>query len=234
MEEKIKKPKPFLSIKKILQDEKVMVLNARKKYGDNYANAEDFILAFISCVEITELDSFYSHIFYNSTRKHLLLALFSLTRLHISEYMMNLRHAIEDFMSMLYATSHTKEENDTFFEKDKDGNYKHLGRMYPFIEKNFKECSDFLKKNKGNLANTGAHSHAPLACMNSKERPSQFSFFDNLEGNTLVIGLFYILCSTVFVFLTTLQDTSKQEGSKIKINESWIGDLKRLYIIMKN
>lgn len=153
----------------ILDSERDMVLHGTEKYGDYFKNAvelgnllENFIKS------INDPSKYISVAFLSQVRKHHTLALFSAVRRHHTQMAMNLRQVLEAGSWMAYAMAFS--ETEKFCEKDEKGVLcipdKLAKTKNDWINENFKDGSDAIKRLKNLINESAAHANVVYSFQN--------------------------------------------------------------------
>ena len=168
----------------ILESEREMVLKGAERYGDYFNNASDFNALLNQFVKSIDPDRFIFAMFLSQIRKHHTLALFSAIRLHRIQAMMDLRQVLEAGSCAAYAIAHTNQADFAGTNEAGllDPSKKLAQKRYKWLERNFKEGSEAIKRMKLNINNSTAHSNIVYADSNfqfdDRQRRFETPFFD--------------------------------------------------------
>ena len=145
----------------ILDSEREMVLRGEERFGAYYVNAVRFSELLGRFIKSAHPDRMIFAMFLSQVRKHHTLALFSTLRLHHIQAMMDLRQTLEAGACAAYAIANT--EPADFADKDEDGILNPTQELaknrYKWLEQNFPDASNAIKKTKENINNSSAHSN---------------------------------------------------------------------------
>lgn len=166
----------------IIESEGQMILHGAERFGDYFINASEFnnlLNKFIKSID--DPTRFIFMLFLSQVKKHHILALFSSVRLHHVQAGMNLRQVMEAGQWAAYALGNIEEEK--FFDKDHNGiintTGKHWGRMYKWLDENFKIKADEVKNIKKIISGSVGHSNIAYAFQNFKLGPPEKPSFSN-------------------------------------------------------
>jgi len=165
------------TIGEILDSEREMVLKGAECYGEYFVNAADFNHLLNEFLKSIDPDRFIFAAFLSQVRKHHTLALFSAVRLHHTQTMMNMRQVLEAGACAAYAIANTDVadfgDNDQGIINPSDTLTK---KRYKWLEDNYKTGSDAIKRMKGSINNSAAHSNIVYAQKNFKFNAESGSF----------------------------------------------------------
>lgn len=166
------------TIGEILDSEKQMVLNAPKKYGAYYANAFDSSLFLSKGIKSISRNRSIFVRFLSQVKKHHMLGLFSVVRLHKVQAMLNLRYCLEAGANAAYAISNLDPAG--FVDIDERGlldpSQELTKKRYTWLETTYSKGSTFIKGMKNQINRFTAHSNFIATDQNFRLGPSQNDF----------------------------------------------------------
>jgi len=149
------------TFQEILDSEHEMVLQAEQRFGSYYVNAVRFNELLSQSINTVHLTRLIFALFLSQVRKHHTLALFSTVRLHRIQAKMDLRQALEAGAFAAYAIAHI--DATDFADKDEEGilnpTQDLAKKRYKWLEQNFAEGSNTIKRLKGTINKSTAHSN---------------------------------------------------------------------------
>jgi hypothetical protein len=149
------------TFQEILDSEREMVLRAEERFGPYYVNAFRFTELFSQSINTVPITRLIFALFLSQVRKHQTLALFSTVRLHRTQAKMNLRQALEARAFAAYAIAHI--DATDFADKDEEGILNPTQdlamKRYKWLEQNFAEGSNAIKRLKETINQSSAHSN---------------------------------------------------------------------------
>ncbi|MGH7840027.1 MAG: hypothetical protein ACREQT_00710 [Candidatus Binataceae bacterium] len=152
----------------ILDSEREMVLRGEERFGAYYVNAVRFSELLARFIISARPDRMIFALFLSQVRKHHTLALFSTVRLHRIQAMMDLRQTLEAGACAAYAIANTDPAD--FADKDQDGilnpTQALARKRYKWLEQNFSEGSNAIKRIKEMINKSTAHSNIADAHLN--------------------------------------------------------------------
>ncbi len=161
------------TFQEILDSEREMVLGAEERFGTYYVNAFRFSELLARSIKTVHPSRMIFVLFLSQVRKHHALALFSTVRLHHIQAKMDLRQTLEAGASAAYAIANI--DRVDFADVDEEGILnptQDLDRKrYKWLEQNFAEGSNAIKRLKDIINKSGAHS-------NIADAHSTFNFDD--------------------------------------------------------
>jgi len=168
----------------ILDSERDMVLQGEQRFGAYYLNAVRFSSLLALFVKNARLDRLIFGLFLSQVRKHHTLAIFSTVRLHRTQAMMDLRQTLEAGACAAYAIANT--DRADFADVDEDGilnpSKKLAVKRYRWLDENFAKGSNAIKRLKGSINESSAHSNIADAHRNFQfdavNRRADTPFFD--------------------------------------------------------
>src|SRR5882672_5079269 len=149
------------TIEEIIESERQMLLAAESRYGKYYTNARTVSIFLSRCVIGVNHDRMMFGRFLTLIKKHHMLALFSTLRLHKVQAMMNLRQVLEAGAAAAFAIANPEQEH--FVEQDAQGlldpTQELAKKRYVWLEKNFRDKSDWIKATKQRINSSVAHAN---------------------------------------------------------------------------
>lgn len=218
------------TIEDILTTEYELVLHAEARYGKfatHVANANSLISSFLKSIDP---DRFIFAIFLTQVKKHLLLAQFSALRLHQTQAGWNLRQALEAGSWAAYAIANI--EKDKFCEEDENNYLTIPDRLKvvknKWLEENFKDGSDAIKRQVKNIGSTVAHASLIYAHKNFKFTGQNFEspFFDFEDDYHVKTDLWQT--ANVAYGLMDLFFGVNQKYGGLKFSSSFLDEIKNL------
>jgi hypothetical protein len=153
------------NFQEILDSEREMVLRAEERFGSFYVNAFRFSELLAQSIRTVDPSRMIFVAFLSHLRKHHTLALFSTVRLHGIQAKMDLRQTLEAGAFAAYAIANI--ERADFADIDEDGILnptQDLDRKrYRWLEQNFPDGSNSIKRLKNSINKSGAHSDIAIA-----------------------------------------------------------------------
>lgn len=185
----------------IIESEKDMLLHASDVYGNYFINAFEFNILLNNFIKpVDDIEKFIFIAFLTQIEKHHTLALFSSVRLHHIQTGMNLRQVLEAGAWAAYAMGNKKKEK--FYEQDIDGTSKVPEKLQKarndWIEQNFKDGSDAIRRSKNLINSSVAHSNIIYSFQNfsvkkiDDNRGFSMSFFDHYDELIVKTDLWFI------------------------------------------
>jgi hypothetical protein len=110
---------PQSTLEEITESERQMVLTAKERFGNHYLNARASSVFLSRCVVAVDHDRMNFGRFLALMKKHHMLALLSVVRLHKVQAMMNLRQVLEAGAAAALAIANP--EDSHFFKADANG-----------------------------------------------------------------------------------------------------------------
>lgn len=216
----------------IINSEKKMILQGAEDYGTYFINACEFNYLLQEFLKSVDPDRFIFATFLSQIRKHHTLAIFSAVRLHHTQAMMCLRQVLEAGAFAAYAIANP--EQSSFADIDKNGiieaTDKQAMKRYKWLEENFKNGSDAIKRIKGLINKTAAHSNIVYAQKNFKfdKKTGKFStpFFDVEDDYSIKTDLWQI--ANIAIGILDLFYGVNKELNVIIFADDFIPRLKKL------
>ena len=213
----------------ILEAETNLFLEAEVKYGSAFKNAADFNDLLNNFISEVKPDAWIFSIFLSQIRKHHLLALMSATRLHHVQAMLNMRQVLEAGVNAAYGLANPTQ--DDFIKKEggiltTKPSMENKRRQW--LEKYYKEKSDFIKNMKNGINQTCAHSNIIYAFNNFGIEDQRFTtpFFDNSKEHWVKTDLWMI--GNISLGLMDLFYGVNKSVNTITFSETFIRRLKDL------
>jgi hypothetical protein len=218
----------------ILESEKQMVLSGEERYGAYFVNACEFNDLLTDFIKSIDPDRFIFAMFLSQVRKHNLLAIFSILRLHHTQAMMDLRQVLEAGSCSAFAIANP--DRDGFADIDENGiadaSKELTKKRYDWLEKNYKLGSDFIKNMKNTINESSAHSNIIYAHNNFRldDEKQLFNtpFFD-IEDEYLVKTNLWQVANISMGLMDLLYGVAKDLGV-IKFSDDFIPRLKLLEV----
>lgn len=184
---------PQRTVGEIAESEAAMVHDAAERFGDHFRNAWACSVLLSRCVVSMKHSRLHFGRFLALTKKHHILAVLSLVRLHKVQAMMNLRQTLEAGCAAAFAIANPEDEH--FFKIDQHGivtsPQKLTDKRYRWLDQNFKTRSDGIKAKKELINNNQAHTNVIMADsifqMDDTGELANAPFFD-IEDNYFVKG----------------------------------------------
>lgn len=155
------------NLQEIIDSERELFLQAPKRYGEFFSFALDSFVLTENFIKSINQEAFIFAAFLSQIRKHHTLAFFSSTRLHHIQTMMNIRQVLEAGVCAGYAIAFVdpekfarKKENTLDFNQDL------IGKRYKWIEDNYPQKSEEIKRLKDLINSSAAHSNIVYAHKN--------------------------------------------------------------------
>jgi len=222
------------TIDQILDGEKDLVLKGAERYGEYFVNAVDFNCLLNEFLKSVDPERFIFAAFLSQVRKHYLLALFSVVRLHHTQAMMNMRQVLEAGACAAYAIANI--DVSGFADVDDRGIINPsdvlIKKRYKWLEKNYKIGSDAIKNMKDSINNSVAHSNIIYTQKNFKfnatSKNFETPFFDIEDDYHVKTDLWMI--GNVIMGLMDLFYGVNNGLNVIKFDDNFISRLKALEI----
>lgn len=152
---------PQSSIEEIVESERLMVINATRRYGKHYTHARGASVFLTLCITAIDPDRMMFGRLFSQMKKQQLLALFSTLRLHKVQAMMNLRQVLEAGASAAFAIANP--EHHHFVDTDEQGildpSQELTKKRYAWLNKNYEEQSQWIKDTKAQINSSAAHAN---------------------------------------------------------------------------
>lgn len=168
------------TIGEILNSEHEAVLTAPLRYGRHYDNAFQISVFLTGFLKSFHESRWVFGSFLGQVKKHQMLSLFSIVRLHKVQAMMNLRQVVEAGACAAYAIANP--DHNDFVDADEhdilDPSQKLARKRYKWLDEHYPEGSQALKDIKEQLNSTT--SHANLVNAYNEEARSTPGWFASL------------------------------------------------------
>jgi hypothetical protein len=152
---------PQSTLEEIIESERLMLLTAEERYGKYYQNARVCSIFLSRCIASVDHDRMMFARFFALMKKHHLLALLSLLRLHKVQAMMNLRQVLEAGAAAAFAIANPEQHH--FAETDAQGlldpSQELTKRRYKWLHENYRAKSDWIKSTKEQINMSAAHAN---------------------------------------------------------------------------
>jgi hypothetical protein len=219
-----------MNLWEFLEEEKRLVLSWNKEYWEYFTNTLDLFLLLNDSIEEIDPTYLWFPIFLSSIKTHALLAILSTLRLHHVEAMMNLRQVLENSVWAAYALRH-KDGADFFWPTVLEHDAQKISnKWYKWIEKEFKQGSDFIKRQKNLINGSSAHANVVYAMGNFRFNPEEKSFggsyFDEKDEYKIKSDL-WLIWNTMMCIVDLFFWVNK-EKNVIKFISNFIQKLKDL------
>lgn len=157
-----------VTIDEILKKETQLYYEAESKYGDFFRNAANIICLLQIFIKEAGPMAWLFVMFLSQVKKHNMLALFSVVRLHHIQAMLNLRQVLEAGANAAYALENPKHDD---FAKDNnmgiiDPSQKLARKRYEWLDKNYSAGSTYIKNMKNFINEECSHSNIIYALNN--------------------------------------------------------------------
>ncbi|MGO9047138.1 MAG: hypothetical protein ACLPXW_23580, partial [Xanthobacteraceae bacterium] len=152
---------PQSTLEEIIESERQMVLTASERYGEVYANARTCSVFLSRCITGIDHERMIFARLFSLMKKHHMLALLSLVRLHKVQAMMNIRQVLEAGAAAAFAIANPEQEH--FVETDAQGLLDPAQdltkKRYKWLHENYRQKSDWIKKTKDQINVSTAHAN---------------------------------------------------------------------------
>jgi hypothetical protein len=218
------------TIGEILDSEHEMALHAEEHYGEFYANANAFVALFGSFIKSIDRDRYIFAMFLSQARKHHMLALLSVVRLHHIQAMMDLRQVLEAGACAAYAIANTDPKD--FADVDEQGilipSQELTVKRYKWLDANFSAGSEAMKGMKEAINKSAAHSNIVYEHNNFQlgegEQVFGTPFFD-IEDDYYVKTSLWQSGNIALTLMDTFYGVAQKHGG-IKFAEDFVSRLK--------
>ncbi|AZO24699.1 hypothetical protein EJ070_31195 [Mesorhizobium sp. M1E.F.Ca.ET.045.02.1.1] len=153
---------PQSTLEEIIDSERAMLLDGPERYGQHYKHARAATMYFSLCIASIERDraEMFGRLF-SLMKKHHTLSFFSTLRLHRVQAMMDLRQVLEAGAAAAFAIAHPDTEH--FVDVDAfgimDPSQKLTSKRYKWLEKNYRDKSEWVSSTKGHINSHAAHAN---------------------------------------------------------------------------
>lgn len=152
---------PQSTLSEIIDSEREMVLTARDRFGEHYTNACDCSIFLSKCVVGIEHDRMMFGRFLALMKKHHMLALVSIVRLHKVQAMMNFRQVLEAGSAAAFAIANPEQHH--FANVDDNGlldpTQELTKKRYKWLDENYRDRSNWIKETKERINISTAHAN---------------------------------------------------------------------------
>jgi hypothetical protein len=153
---------PQSTLEEIIDSERMMILDAPKRYGQHFAHACATSAYLSHCIEGIELDRADTlGRLLSLMKKHHTLSVFSVLRLHKAQAMMNLRQVLEAGAAAAFAIANP--ETHHFVDVDAfgimDPAQKLTNKRYRWLKTNYPSESDWIAATKDRINSSTAHAN---------------------------------------------------------------------------
>ena len=149
------------TFEEIIESERLMLLTAEDRYGKFYKNARVCSMFLSRCVTEVDHDRMMFGRFFALMKKHHMLALLSIIRLHKVQAMMNLRQVLEAGAAAAFAIANPEQHH--FAETDEQGlldpTQELTKKRYKWLHENYRLKSDWIKGTKERINVSAAHAN---------------------------------------------------------------------------
>jgi hypothetical protein len=221
------------TLAQITESEAQMVRTAAERFGNYFLNAWACSVLLSKCVASVSHDRMNFARFLALTKKHHMLAVLSLVRLHKVQAMMDLRQSLEAGAAAAFAIANPEDEH--FFKVDQHGivetPQKLTDKRYRWLEQNYKTRSDAIKAKK-DLINNG-HSHANVISADSVFRIDDTGelvnapFFD-IEDDHFVKTDLWLAASVALELMDWFYGVNRGRRGAIEFVPNFVHDVQAL------
>jgi hypothetical protein len=152
---------PQSTLEEIVESERLMLLTATERYGKYHDHARECSIFLSRSVTAVDHDRMMFSRFFSLMKKHHMLALLSILRLHKVQAMMNLRQVLEAGAAAAFAIANP--ELHHFADTDEQGlldpTQALTKKRYQWIEQNYRQKSDWIKEKKERINLFTAHAN---------------------------------------------------------------------------
>jgi hypothetical protein len=149
------------TLEEIIESERLMLLAARERYGSYYDHARTCAIFLSRSVTAVDHDLMMFSRFFSLMKKHHMLALLSILRLHKVQAMINLRQVLEAGAAAAFAIANPKLPH--FADTDKQGlldpSQALTKKRYQWLDENYRQKSDWIKGKKEQINLSTAHAN---------------------------------------------------------------------------
>lgn len=149
------------TFEEIIESERLMLLVADERYGKYYRNARECSIFLSRCIESVDHDRMMFARFFALMKKHHMLALLSILRLHKVQAMMNVRQVLEAGAASAFAIANPEQHH--FAETDEQGlldpTQELAKKRYKWLHENYRDKSDWIKATKEQINTSTAHAN---------------------------------------------------------------------------
>jgi hypothetical protein len=149
------------SLEEIIESERLMLLTAQQRYGRYYGHARECSIFLSRCVTAVDHDRMMFGRFFSLMKKHHMLALLSILRLHKVQAMMNLRQVLEAGTASAFAIANPEQHHfaDTTKQGLLDPSQELARKRYKWLHQHYRQKSDWIKTKKDQINLSAAHAN---------------------------------------------------------------------------
>jgi hypothetical protein len=149
------------TLEEIIDSERQLLLDAEHRYGDYYHHARESSIFLSRCIASVDHDRMMFARFFSLVKKHHMLALLSVLRLHRVQASMNLRQVIEAGCAAAFAIANPELEH--FAEADTQGildpSQDLTKKRYRWLDQNYPDQSKAMRAKKDRINSYSAHAN---------------------------------------------------------------------------
>jgi hypothetical protein len=149
------------TLEEIIESERLMLLASRERYGSYFGHARECSIFLSRSVTAVDHDRMMFSRFFSLMKKHHMLALLSILRLHKVQAMMNLRQVLEAGAAAAFAIANP--ELHHFADTDKQGLLDPAQALtkkrYQWLDQNYRQKSEWIKAKKEQINLSTAHAN---------------------------------------------------------------------------
>lgn len=211
------------TLQDIIDTEKDLILRAPSKYDEFFDFALESFVLIENFIKSINPEAFIFAAFLSQIRKHHTLALLSSVRLHHVQTMMNLRQVLEAGSCAAYAIANHNSEDFKNGKRDK---------IYKWLKSNYLNKSEEIKRIKGLINSSAAHSNVIYAHKNyspdMKNKRFNTPFFDFEDEFCVKADLW--LTGNVAMGLMDLFYEINRDYNMLVFSDNFIEEIKKLQI----
>ncbi len=152
---------PQSTLEEIVESERLMVLTANERYRNYYGHARECSIFLSGSVTSVDHDRMMFGRFFSLMKKHHMLALLSIVRLHKVQAMMDLRQVLEAGAAAAFAIANP--ELHHFADADEQGlldpSQALTKQRHQWLDQNYRQKSDWIKGKKEQINLSTAHAN---------------------------------------------------------------------------
>ena len=219
-----------MSLVDIVEEEKNLVCDAERKYGDFFIHALDFNAFLHNFIKSISPDGFIFAMFLADIKKHHTLAVLSAARLHHVQCALNLRRVLEAGANAAYAIA--KSDLDCFRKINEEGLLETpqelADKRNKWLDENYPEGSFSIKGLKKSINQSCAHSNITYTQQNFQMEKKSFRnfFFDTEDG--LHVKTNFWFAANVAMGLVDLFYGVNKNRNVITFSDDFLGQLRTL------
>jgi hypothetical protein len=197
---------PQSTMEEIIESERLMLVNAKDRYGKYYTHSRGVSVFLSQCVTALDPDRMMFGRFHAQMKKHHMLALLSTLRLHKVQAMMNLRQVLEAGASAVFAIANPEQHHfvDTDHRGILDPSQELTKKRYAWLHKHYEKKSQWIKETKERINASAAHANIISAdsIFRIADGGDQIStpFFD-IEDEYFVIADLWLIASVAITLM---------------------------------